>query len=332
MAVAIIKEALMKYKFEGSTVYCCFLDLSKAFERVKHDRLIDKLYTRNVPTYLISIIKNIFSGSSVSVLYEGEYSESWNLVRGVRQGGIISAYLFNLYIDDILTSISKTQVGCKLGLSLLSVQAYADDMILMSPTSSGLQRLLNVTSRLLDEEGLVLNVQKTNIVVFNQKSRQPANLRFYYDGHIISIVDSFKYLGCILSGDLTDVLDIDRCNKAFNKSAGFLLRKFNNADNQIFLHLFNSFCSTLYGCELWIDRKGCARALKEFSVSYHAVLKKILNVPRYFSNHYVCGILSLFTFEHFINIKLTRFMLWIKIVKAIASIDISTIFCIIQFL
>ena len=102
MAVAIIKEALMKYKFEGSTVYCCFLYFSKAFERVKHVRLIDKLYTRNVPTYLISIIKNIFSGSSVSVLYEGEYSESWNLVRGIRQGGIISAYLFNLYIDDIL--------------------------------------------------------------------------------------------------------------------------------------------------------------------------------------------------------------------------------------
>ena len=148
--------------------------------------------------------------------------------------------MFNLYIDDILTSISKTQVGCKLGLSLLSVQAYADDMILMSPTSSGLQRLLNV-----------------------------------------------------------------------NKSAGFLLRKFNNADIQIFC-IFSTLCSTLYGCELWIDRKGCARALKEFSVSYHAVLKKILNVPRYFSNHYVCGILSLFTFEHFINIKLTRFMLWIK--------------------
>ena len=50
--------------------------------------------------------------------------------------------------------------------------------------------------RLLDEEGLVINAQKTNIVVFNQKSRQPANFRFYYDGNIINIVDSFKYLGC----------------------------------------------------------------------------------------------------------------------------------------
>ena len=51
MAVSIIKETLMKYKCEGSTVRSCFLDLSKAFERVKHDRLIDKLYNRNVPTY-----------------------------------------------------------------------------------------------------------------------------------------------------------------------------------------------------------------------------------------------------------------------------------------
>ena len=78
MAVAIIKEVLMRYKCEGSTVYCCFLDLCMAFERIKHDRLIDKLYKRNVTTCLIIIIKNVFSSSSVRVLYEGEYSESWN--------------------------------------------------------------------------------------------------------------------------------------------------------------------------------------------------------------------------------------------------------------
>ena len=58
-----------------------------------------------------------------------------------------------------------------LGLSLFKVQTYEDDVILMSPTSSDLQKLLNITPRLLDEEGLVLNVQKTNIVVFKQKSR-----------------------------------------------------------------------------------------------------------------------------------------------------------------
>ena len=80
MEVAIIKEALMSINVKVYTVYSCFFDLSKAFEEVKHDRFIDKLYKRNVPTNLISIIKNI----SVSVLYEGEYSESWNLVRDVR--------------------------------------------------------------------------------------------------------------------------------------------------------------------------------------------------------------------------------------------------------
>ena len=46
-------------------------------------------------------------------------------------------------------------------------------MILMPPTSSGLQKLLNVTSRLLDEEGLVLNVQKRTLLFSN---RNPGNL------------------------------------------------------------------------------------------------------------------------------------------------------------
>ena len=68
MVVVIIKEALMRYKFEGSTVYNSFLNLSKAFERVKDDRLIDKLYKRNVPMYLIGIIKNILA-VAVSVFY-----------------------------------------------------------------------------------------------------------------------------------------------------------------------------------------------------------------------------------------------------------------------
>ena len=49
---------------------------------------------------------------------------------------------------------------------------------------------------------------------------------------------------------------------------------------------------------------------------YECSFEKKLNVPRYFSNHYVCDILSLFTYEHFINIKLTRFMLWIKYSKS----------------
>ena len=57
-------------------------------------------------------------------------------------------------------------------------------------------------------------------------------------------------MGCIFSDDFSHVLDIDRCFKSFNKSAGFLLRNFFYASSEVKYSLFNSFCSSMYGCEL----------------------------------------------------------------------------------
>ena len=60
-------------------------------------------------------------------------------------------------------------------------------------------------------------------------------------------------------------LDINRCFKGFNKSAGFLLRNFFYASSEVKYSLFNSFCSSIYGCELWARRKKCSLSLKEFN-------------------------------------------------------------------
>ena len=133
----------------------------------------------------------------------------------------------------------------------MNIQAYADDLVLLSPSSSGLQKLLGRAGELLAEEGLLLNVRKTVAMVFRPKplsSDDHMKLTFYDKS--IDFVDSFKYLGCILSKSFTDYCDIDRCYKSFNRSAGFLLRKFNFTDTNILFSLFNSYCSSFYGCEL----------------------------------------------------------------------------------
>ena len=70
-----------------------------------------------------------------------------------------------------------------------------------------------------------------------------------YD-ELINFVDSFEDLGCILSKKFTDYCDIDRCYKSFNRTAGFLLRKFNFTYTNILFSLFNSYRSSFYGCEL----------------------------------------------------------------------------------
>ena len=120
-------------------------------------------------------------------------------------------------------------------------------------------------------------------MVFKRKAANlDTGLKFYLYDRPINFVESFKYLGCILSTNLNDFTDIDRCSKSFNRSAGILLRKFCYTDPDILFFLFNSYCTSFYGSELWTMKSGCNTILKEFSIAYHAILKKILKIPKYF--------------------------------------------------
>ena len=141
LATTLLKEAIDGYISDGGTVYACFLDMSKAFEYVDHELLLNKLVCRGMPSYVVNMLRTIYSRTSVSV--HGIFSNSWKICRGVRQGGVTSAFLFNLYIDDILTTLSCCKVGCYLGINRINCQAYADDIVLLSPSVSSLQFLIN---------------------------------------------------------------------------------------------------------------------------------------------------------------------------------------------
>ena len=148
-------------------MYTCFLDISKAFERVCHKILLNKLAAREVPSFIVNMFAHIFNNTEVCVCYNDCFSDRWKISRGVRQDGVTSAILFNIFMDDILSEINKVNVGCRLGITKVNIQAYAVNI----PTVSGLQKLMSRMSDLLECHQLVVNANKTKIVVFNRQSR-----------------------------------------------------------------------------------------------------------------------------------------------------------------
>ena len=169
LANVLLKETINEYIAEKSSVFSCFIDLSKAFERVNHAMLIDKLKCKNVPTFIVEILQNIFRRSNMSVYWQGVRSKEWHACRGLRQGGILSAHLFVFYFDNILNEIASMPYGCRLGLAKVNVLAYADDVVLLAPSMTALQNLVDkfVDLALLYE--LKINVQKTCFMIFNDK-------------------------------------------------------------------------------------------------------------------------------------------------------------------
>ena len=161
MATAILKENIEHYTSNGSNVHATFLDLSKAFDKVNHSVLLCKLIDCNIPSDIVGVFAFMFDNQFVNVCFNNEYSCMWKLRNGVRQGGILSTTLFNLYINEILDHISEQNVGCIIMTQRSNIQGYADDLSVLAPSSKSLQSLLNKLEELLKGLCLTLNTVKS---------------------------------------------------------------------------------------------------------------------------------------------------------------------------
>ena len=71
------------------------------------------------------------------------------LKTGVRQGGVLSPFLFSVFIDDLDKLVNKDNIGCRIGASCTAIFLYADDIILLAPSVQALQLLIFVFQSLI---------------------------------------------------------------------------------------------------------------------------------------------------------------------------------------
>ena len=143
-----------------------FLDISQAFDSVNHGKLMQKLLAYGVPELIVNLVSYWYSNQLVSVKYFSHYSKTWIITNGVRQGGVLSSLFFNIYIDSLIEHISKLNVGCRLGIFSSNIIAYADDIVLLAPSSSSLQLLIDEAMKYGLNLDLRMNIKKTKILIF----------------------------------------------------------------------------------------------------------------------------------------------------------------------
>ena len=98
---------------------------SKAFDRVNHTTLFKQLGARGIPGYILRILSYWYKNQDMCIRWGDAYSAKFKVTNGVRQGGILSPYLFNVYVDELSEEVNKCNVGCNLNGLLINHIMYA---------------------------------------------------------------------------------------------------------------------------------------------------------------------------------------------------------------
>ena len=201
-------------------------------------------------------------------------------------------------------------IGCHLGIYSSNVIAYADDIVLLAPTSTSLQDMIDVANTEASYLDLKFNPDKSKVMIFGLKnSENTIKRQFHICNQPISQVTNLKYLGYEISSDLCCSGEIITKLRKFYAEFNQILRKFYFADISIKLFLFKQYCLQIYGAELWFGCNKSKKNLKQFAIGYHKAIKKLLNLSTHESNHYACQEAQTLTFENMINNLKLQFMI-----------------------
>ncbi|XP_026323252.1 uncharacterized protein LOC113232693 [Hyposmocoma kahamanoa] len=202
-------------------------------------------------------------------------SSEYSLECGVRQGGITSPKLFNLYVDELIGGLSGMHAGCYVGSTCINNISYADDMVLLSPSVGALVQLLETCEEYATAHGLVYNPKKSEVIIF-----KAGNIKPYYvppillHGTPLKVVESVKYLGHILSND---DLDIDRERRALSVRSNMLARRFARCSYDVKVTLFKAYSQSFYSSSLWV--KYTKRAYSALRVQFNNAFRMLLGLP-----------------------------------------------------
>ena len=128
MCVFSLLKQIVEFYNRSSSVYVCYLDASKAFDRINHWCLFNTLVELDINIIIIRLLVTF------CVRWGNTYSQCFSVsLLGVRQGGIIFPILFNLYIDYLSARLNRSNIGCCLNNELVNHLMYADDTCIISP-------------------------------------------------------------------------------------------------------------------------------------------------------------------------------------------------------
>ena len=257
-------------------IYVCFIDYAKAFDRVKHTEVIAALERAGIDGKDIRIIIELYWNQTAAIRVNGELSDPAEIKRGVRQGCVLSPYLFNIYTEFIFRE-SNEMTGININGNNLNNIRYADDTALIANNSEDLQKLVDKVKDESDLKALNMNVSKTKTMVISRDEGKTAKIKV--DGKDLEQVKYFKYLGQVVNQEGRNEQEIKiriaQAKSTFIRMSRILTSKEISFSLRIRLVKCYIYPILLYGSETWTILKESTKRLEAFEMWVYRRMSRI---------------------------------------------------------
>ena len=211
-------------------------------------------------------------------------SEYFKVTSGVKQGGVLSPKIFTLYVDELISRLRKSGVGCHLTSIFLAAIMYADDLCLMAPTRSALQELLFICEEFSTDFCLSFNSKKSKALLFG-KPKQSVHALFL-NGESIEYVETWKYLGCSIVAGPRLTFSVKAELGAFYCASNSILKSVTRPNELVLMNLLYSHCvpNLTYCAEVKEFSSSC---LSKCNVALNDSIRYIFSYNRWESTRYL---------------------------------------------
>ena len=194
-----------------------FIDFEKAFDSLHQETLWKILKGYGFPMKIVNIIQMLYRGFHGKVICGNQLTDSFKVQTGVKQGCILSPFLFVLAMDWLMRQTSEGQNrGIQWTLtSSLEDLVFADNISMLSSRHRDIQDKSDRLTTLASQLGMNIQVKKTKIMKMNTNNSEPVIINNQH----IEEVDEFTYLGSKVSTDGDSGKDVQarlaKANQAF---------------------------------------------------------------------------------------------------------------------
>jgi len=192
-AIFAVRKVVDYYTANGSNVNLCTIDLASAFDRINYCLLFTKLMEIKLSKNVITVLVNWYSKLFSVVKWGTTYSNIFQIIQGVRQGGVISPLFFAIFVNNVLHKLMKSKLGCYINYVCMNSFMYADYLLLLSISLHDLQKLVDLCVIEFNNIGMTININKSACVRIG--SRHNKVMRIIIKETELEWKNEIRYLG-----------------------------------------------------------------------------------------------------------------------------------------